>query len=164
MKIRANPPLTPDRARELLAYEPLTGVVTNRLTRSGAIAGSLSGSLSRNGYRKIGLDGERYHLHRVIWLMVRGAWPAEEIDHINRDRGDNRWCNIREASRSINVRNVGVRKDSSSGIRGVTLTRGVRWRAKIRLHGRPIHLGYFATKEEAIAAHAAGIEKYFGTL
>lgn len=95
--------LTAERVRELLHYEPATGIFTRRIrtsnrTKVGAIVGADNGK----GYLQISVDWRLYSAARLAWLYMTGEWPKEEIDHINRVRSDNRFSNLREATRSSN--------------------------------------------------------------
>lgn len=109
-----------------------------------------------DGYRIGACCKKPMKAHRVIWALHYGEWPAGEIDHINRDRADNRIANLRITTRSENVCNTGLRSTNTSGYPGVSWHRGKgRWRAAIRLNGRKIHLGYFDQAEAAGAAYAA---------
>lgn len=150
--------VTAQRVREALAYDPLTGSLVWRIAarKGSSRVGMEAGTLS-DGYRKIKLDGQYLFAHRVIWLHVTGRWPAECIDHINGDRSDNRWTNLREATSRLNSENH--RKPSShnrtSAYLGVSwrACKG-KWRARITVENRSIHIGYF---EDEAAAHAAYI-------
>lgn len=105
------------------------------------------------GYIIISLDGIPYKAHRLAWLYVHGEMPAAIVDHINRDKTDNRIANLRLATRSENARNINRRRDNTSGITGVTfLPKTSRWAAKLTVNSWNHFLGSFATKEEAIAA------------
>ena len=85
------------QARELLAYDPETGIVRWIKDRGGcAKKGRLAGSEDRDGYIVVGIYERQYKMHRVIWLMMTGQWPKGEIDHKNRIRWDNRWRNLRD--------------------------------------------------------------------
>lgn len=99
--------------------------------------------------------------HRVIWAIVTGSWPTKQIDHINGDRTDNRFENIRDVSRSENLRNMALPKSNTSGVMGVHWFKNAkRWSANIRVSGKSKHLGYFDTKEEAAKARAIAERKY----
>jgi hypothetical protein len=94
--------LTAERLREILGYDPETGLFT-RLVRTGRIrAGEVAGTAHSRGYRSIVIDGRVYLSHRLAWLYVHGEWPPEQIDHINRNRADNRLVNLRAAKQSQN--------------------------------------------------------------
>lgn len=154
--------LTADRLRELLDYDPETGVFTWRVSRSNVHAGTTAGSAHRvMGYRLIRVDGHKYMAHRLAWLYTTGRWPLGEIDHINRDGLDNRIVNLRDASRSQNAGNQKRRTTNTSGLKGASPLRG-KWQGKICVRGEQIYLGLFDTPEAAHAAYCAAAEKHFG--
>lgn len=145
--------LTAEQARELFVYEPETG----RLSwRSGARAGKEAGSLYANGYRVVRIGNrERCTAGRLIWLIQTGEWPGAEIDHINRDRSDNRWSNLRDVPSKANAANRGMRAGNASGVQGVSWHKTRRrWYAHIRQDGAQKSLGYFEKFEDAVAARA----------
>lgn len=150
-----NQELTQFRLRQLVHYDPETGVFKWRKATSNRVkAGGVAHSLCSNGYVRIGIDGRRYHAHRLAWLYVFGSWPAHQIDHLNGQRSDNRIANLRAVTRALNTQNQQrAHADSASGLLGVTYdkSRG-KYQAKIYAEGRHRHLGRFATPE---AAHAA---------
>lgn len=99
----------------------------------------------------------------MAWLYVYGEWPDFEIDHINGDAHDNRICNLRRATHQQNMANSKVRAHNASGLKGVqrhTLSR--KWRARIQVSGRTIHIGLFDTKEEAHEAYMRAARFHFG--
>jgi hypothetical protein len=100
--------LTAERVRELLEYDADTGILRWRVRRGTVVSGRIAGHLDAKGYMALGIDGRLYRLHRVVWLHVYGAWPTQEIDHINRVRHDNRLANLRDVSRLVNARNKGT--------------------------------------------------------
>ena len=88
-----------------------------------------------------------------LYRLIIGAKPGEEVDHINRDRLDNRKKNLRICTRTENARNRSVDYNSKSGVRGVTLFKqSGKWRADIRVHGELHYLGLFETKKGAAKA------------
>lgn len=98
----------------------------------------------KDGYKKGAVKGNDYLAHRVIWLLHTGHWPADQIDHVNGIRSDNRICNLRPASNTENGRNKRIRSDNSSGVQGVGwCKREKKWQARIRVDGTLKHLGYF---------------------
>jgi hypothetical protein len=159
--IREN--ITADRLRWLLTYDPETGVFrwlgsTSRRVRAGTVAGS-----NRQGYRRIRIDGRTYQLHRLAWLYMMEEWPDGDLDHINGDPSDNRWCNLREASQSLNNANSRVSRRNTSGFKGVRWNKGRRkWRAGIKVRGRPINLGNFDDRRDAALAYATAAYALFG--
>jgi hypothetical protein len=146
------------RLRELFDYDPETGAFIRLVHRGGEHPGAVAGSIDDyNGYIRIGVDGVNYKAHRLAWLYVTGEWPNDVLDHINLDRSDNRFGNLRLATVAENNQHVHApRSDSKSRRRGVTWfpSRGV-WRATINVNGRQRHLGYFHDLEEASGAYEA---------
>lgn len=140
------------RLREILHYDPDTGVFTWRdarhsRVRSGQVAGTLHGA----GYRLIGIDGRKYRAARLAWLYVYGVWPTYFIDHRNGVRDDDRIANLREATASENQQNA-VPRANKTGVIGVS-SHGGRYRARITLGRKKKHLGYFDTRELAHQAY-----------
>jgi len=148
--------LTVERLKELLHYDPETGLFHWKVSR-GYIAqpGHLAGVTNKRGYIYIGVDGRGYLAHRLAWFYMTGRWPADQIDHINQTKSDNRFSNLRECDNSQNQQNTGLRADNRSGFKGVSLHKSGRWVAERRLRGRRIHLGYHQTPEAAHAAYVA---------
>lgn len=146
--------LTAARLRRLLYYDPATGVFTWRNPTSARVkAGRVAGSLHKSGYLQIGIDKKLYFAQRLAWLYVKGRWPTHEVDHRNRLRADNRFSNLRHASRKQNSENITRRSDNTSGYTGVYwLERISKWYAQIRHHGVQIHLGYFSRVKDAVRA------------
>lgn len=156
--------LTVERLKELLNYDPDTGVFTWRVRRGGnAKAGGKAGYCHPRGYWCIEINDKLYRAHRLAWLYTTGSWPEGEIDHANMDKSDNRWENIRDASRSQNNANTPLRTDNTSGFKGVHFCkRPRRWQAKVTVNRKQIFLGYYDTREEAHAVYAAAAKHYFG--
>lgn len=154
--------LTADRLREVLTYDPETGVFRWKVRTSIRVTvGEVAGYL-RDGYRFITIDGRKYRAHRLAWLYMYGVWPAE-LDHVNGDRADNRISNLREATRTQNNANTPIRKNNTSGVKGVCWDKRKRkWMAQIRVRGVQRFLGYYETTEEAGEAYAAAAARYFG--
>lgn len=103
------------------------------------------------GYRRLRVEGQKYLIHRVIWLLHHGRWPVL-VDHINRDRADNRIENLREVTAAENQWNSGPALSNPSGYPGVQVTKPGRWVARINDSGKRRHLGTFKNREDAIHA------------
>lgn len=152
--------LTADRARELLNYAPDTGAFTWRVARPNVAKPGQPAGSRRHDYMILRLDGVNYMAHRVAWLIVHGAWPADEIDHVNGEKFDNRLANLRVVDRSGNKENMrAARADNKSGFLGVHIKPANTRRpfvASIRVDGALKHIGAFSTPE---AAHRAYVER-----
>jgi hypothetical protein len=125
-------------------------------------AGSLFGGVNRYGYREGRVDGVLYPIHRLIWMYHYGYFPENDIDHINRNRLDNRIENLREVSRQCNLRNIGLAINNTSKVKGIGFckSRG-QWRSYVKLNQRNIYLGRFSDFIEAVA-HRLAIEQCLG--
>lgn len=152
--------MTQERLKELVSYDPDTGVFTwlprfrlRHLAKDGR-AGCVN---KRTGYRYLSVEGVHYKASRLAWLYVYGQWPTHAVDHINRDRADDRLVNLREATIAENNQNRGEHKNNTSGWRGVFKDKNnpTKWRAQITVNGKRRHLGCFDTPEEASQAYLA---------
>lgn len=155
-------------ARELFAYDPETGVVVfAKRRRANAEQGKRVGHVNVHGYRevKIQLSGRKYSVgeHRLIWFLVNGEWPPHQIDHVNGVRDDNRWANLRLATKAQNQANTGRYRNNTSGFRGVSKSpQAGRWRASIKVAGRSRTIGHYDTKEDAAQAYLRAAREAFG--
>lgn len=146
--------MTLERARELFIYEPETGrLLWRNSNKKRARAGAEAGALHHTGYRHVFFEGHSYYSHRLIWLLERGSWPDQQIDHIDGDPSNNRIGNLRAASNRENARNQKIRSTNKSGTMGVYWDkRSGKWCAQISIVGARRHLGHFADLSEAVAA------------
>lgn len=150
--------------REVLQYDPETGVLTFKENRgSNKVKGKVAGFVRKDGYHFLSLQKKRYLGHRIIWAMMTGDWPENQIDHIDGVRSNNKWANLRAATPSQNNANHSVRIDSKIGLKGVQIHPDTgKWRARINIAGTTKHLGLFNTPEEAHAAFVAAASKVHG--
>lgn len=149
--------LTAERLKQVLTYNPVTGWFWRGDT--------LAGSLNLAGYRQIRVDGKLYLAHRLAWLYVHGEWPADEIDHINGDRADNRFANLRPVTSGQNKMNSAKRSDNTSGVKGVSLRADTgKWFAYINAGPgtRRVGLGCYDTLAEAAEARRYAEAKMHG--
>ena len=156
MKHRAKGEKLVRLARRHLNYDPDTGVFTWRTAGPGHKKGRPAGFRTKDGYIAIKLKGHCYVCQRLAFVIMDGEEPPEDIviDHINGDRTDNRWANLRAVSIQDNARNKGKLKNKTSRYIGVTFESGRgKWRAfGYDDTGKKIHIGYFDTEEEAATA------------
>lgn len=155
--------VTVDRLREVLNYDPDTGVFRWRVSTGDAIRpGQIAGGFNDGGYVKIGIDKRRYLAHRLAWLFVYSAWPKGQIDHFNGCPADNRIANLRDVTCKQNLENVRLRDANTSGYRGVSWDkeRG-KWLAYITHHHRMLNLGRYDSQEDAARAAKEARDKLF---
>lgn len=154
-----------EKAMEALAYDPVSGRFTWRVDQGPKKAGDEAGCLRPDGYRVICVDYRNVRANRLAWLFMTGEFPpsGKEVDHRNRVRSDDRWQNLRLATRRQNGSNVGVRSNSTSGVRGVYRNaRCKTWDASIRVNRKRIFLGQFEDIAGAAAARKAAEREYYG--
>lgn len=150
--------------RTRVTYNPDTGAMLwTAHNRADRVAKEV-GWIRPDGYRVVCFGHRRgpVMLHRLIWFYVHGHWPADQIDHINGKRSDNRLCNLREATPAQN--NVNRAAKHGRLFKGVTQLKSGRWQAQIRVSGKNMYLGTFLTAEEAGAVYAANAKLFFGSL
>lgn len=160
--------------RECLDYDPVTGALTWRSRPrehfktdvywrrwNTRFAGKAAGGLHSMGYRTICIGDIDYLAHRIVWrILYPGAVP-DRLDHQNLDQLDNRPLNIRAATPSQNATNKGLRRDNTTGYKGVVWDRG-RFVARITHEGKELHLGRFVTAEAAFAAYREAATRLHG--
>ncbi len=155
--------LTAEYLRSILHYDQESGVFTWKVrTAHNVKVGDAAGCPDGGGYLLIRLQSRLYKAHRLAWLHVYGVWPKGQIDHINRNRSDNRIPNLRDVSTKQNMQNAGKYSSNTSGHPGVSWDkRYSKWRAYIAHNYKLIHLGYFTDIEEALAARKAAEKLYW---
>ena len=155
--------LTAEYLRSILHYEPETGIFTRKVrTASRVKVGDVAGSPDGHGYLLIQLQSRKYKAHRLAWLYIRGSWPTDQIDHINRIRTDNRIANLRDVSHKQNGQNASKPSNNTSGHPGVSWHKQrSKWQVKIMHNQKQIHLGLFESLEEAVAARKAAEKLYW---
>ena len=155
----------------LMSYDPETGVFTRRVSRRGvkAKAGMVAGTLNKiHGYCYIQFLDAPKSAHRLAFLYMTGEWPEKQVDHINGVRDDNRWCNLRDVSRTENMRNTSIRSTNTSGVVGVSYaSRDKLWSAAISHKGKKVNLycgknPYMAVYKRAMAERDFGYHTNHG--
>jgi len=150
----------PKALRNIMRYDPDTGKLfwRERSDRprqwNSRWAGKEAFTANRgDGYRCGRINGKTFFAHRVIWAIVHGHWPEQDIDHINGIRNDNRLSNLRSVSRSENMKNKMRPPSNTSGFIGVTWNKKTgKWQAQIQVDGRSKTLGNFSDKSDAVKA------------
>lgn len=147
--------LTAQRVRELLDYDPETGLLTWRVTRGKARVGAVAGHV-RDDYIVLGIDGRSHLAHRLAWLHAYGSLPVHQIDHRDGDTYNNRLVNLRDVTGSVNQQNKKhARADNKTGLLGVTSVKNGWYRATIKAGGKQRHLGRFRAEQDAHQAYLA---------
>lgn len=146
---------TYERVVALLTYEPETGHLRWRVNRSFiALAGTVAGTVNKDGYRKVSIDDCLYLASRLIWLLQTGSPPEALVDHRNGLRDDNRWENLRAATLEQNAQNKRRLPQNTSGYKGVRYRSDMgKWQAAITHNGVRRSLGVFRSVEAAAQAY-----------
>jgi hypothetical protein len=146
--------LTQTQLKEILDYNPDTGILTWLKTDGRCIKDKIAGHKNYAGYILIGINGYIYFAHRLAFLYMTGMWPEKFVDHINQIKDDNSWINLRNASKSNNMCNQRKYKNNKSNFKGVSYCKETnKWRATIRINNKQIDLGRYTTPEEASVAY-----------
>lgn len=144
-----------ERLETFFEYYPETGQFYRIRSKRRAVR-ILWTSTDSAGYLRVFVDGYAYGVHIIIWVLMTGCWPTDEIDHKNGVILDNRWENLREASRKNNCVNTRVHRDCGSGFKGVRLREWGKYEARVSRSGKVYYLGFF---ESAELAHQAVLKK-----
>lgn len=150
-----------DLLKNTLEYNPLTGKFTSLVNSKARKIGAVLGTISVDGYVVIRFNGKIVPAHRLAFLYMTGEWPPMFVDHIDRDRTNNKWENLRLADWTINNRNRSVQRNNTSGVVGVSWDKiSNKWYATICVDGKMIGIGRYTLKEDAISARKDAEEKY----
>lgn len=153
--------LTQARFKSLVSYDINTGEFRWKCFQGAGKSGSVAGCVKNRGYMCIGIDNKVYQAHRLAFLYMTGSFPEHFCDHINGDKTDNRWVNLRAVSRVDNARNQRIPNTNTSGVIGVSWDkRKLMWRAQITILKKIKHIGYFHSLDEASCARSAAQKSY----
>ena len=160
---KASPLPSKERLLSLLEYDCNTGLLKWKKQKQSRVNGKIAGYKSRN-YIKVQIDGAEFMAHRLVWRLVTGVDPGSaQIDHINGDKHDNRFLNLRLASNAQNAMNRRASTRNSSGYKGVSYCkRRSKWIATIRIDGKSVYLGGYSTAELAHMAYCKAAAELHG--
>ena len=155
--------LTVEDLYKKLAYNKDTGEFTwlefNKYHPD--LQGTKAGGLNSAGYVHIKIDGVKHKAHRLAFLYMEGKYPSKTVDHINRVKHDNRWCNLREADMFEQNENQCIRKDNTSGYKGINWNkRNRKWDVRLSINKQRLFLGTFTRLEDAVNKLKATKEYY----
>lgn len=151
--------LTLERLKQVLTYDPKTGIFRWKITRgSRARAGEVAGNKATAGrYATIRIDGVLYYAHHLAWFYVYGKWPEDQIDHKSTEQLENHIHNLREATMQQQRFNERRRKNNTSGYKGVSWDKArKKWEARIMLNRKNYSIGRF---DDPLEAHIAWQQK-----
>lgn len=155
--------ITQEYLKSILHYELETGIWTWIASRPKINIGDIAGGLTELGYVKIKIDGRKYLAHRLAHFYMTGEWPEFEIDHEDLNRSNNKWKNIRNATRTQNFANQRKYSNNKSGIKGVCWDKDAnKWLAQIQVNKKKIKLGRYINIEDAKEAYVRAANWYFG--
>jgi hypothetical protein len=154
--------LTQEYVRELFDYNPETGSLLWKKPRKKINVGDIAGTIDSYGYLRVGIDGRKYKNHQIVFLYWYGYLPMT-IDHINREKLDNRITNLRPVNAAQNAMNQGRDKRNKSGFKGVSWDKGTgTWLVSIKARQKALNLGRFLDPIDAACAYNMAAEEYFG--
>lgn len=155
--------VTAASVRRLFKYDPDEGILRWNVRGQGIQFGEPAGSSSTpNGHLNVAIGGKDIFVARVIWLYMTGNWPPRLVDHIDRNKQNNKWKNLRLATKSQNSMNSKVRSDNTTGHKGIFLNKNGTYHAYINVDGRRFSLGFGLTLEQAIEARQKAEAQYHG--
>jgi len=160
--------ITAERLRELMTYDPETGIFIWKTSGGRGPTSHRSGEVinqapTSDGYLRIVISGVAYGLHRLAFLYMRGRYPAHEIDHRDLNRSNNCWSNLREATHSQNQANKRGYSRSRSRLKGVTWRpERQQWRSRLFKDGKNHYLGLFNCPAAAHFAYVVAADIHHG--
>src|SRR5512139_2698278 len=142
--------LSKEYVESILDYDPQTGIFRWKCKRFGVTVGAVAGVRQR--YTRIKIDYKMYPAHHLAWLLMAGEMPSHQIDHVDLDKHNNAWSNLRATTPSLNAANQRAKRTNKCGLKGVCLQAG-KWNAFIKVNGRSRNLGTFKNKFDAHNAY-----------
>ena len=151
--------ITQECLLEVFDYNEHTGEVISKVNTAHYSIGEPIGYKQSGGYLSLSLGRKEYLLHRLIWMMKTGSFP-NLIDHIDHNRSNNRWNNLREVSPLENAKNTGKSKNNSSGVTGVRILPSGKYCSYIMVNRKQISLGSYDTIDEAVTVRKQAEQQY----
>lgn len=149
--------------KERLQYDPLTGNFLRRRPSTKGGIGTIAGGVSSSGYHSVWILGKTYQAHRLAFLYVTGNFPAQVVDHIDGNKLNNIWTNLRMCSQVENTYNRKLNKDNTSGTKGVYFNKArQKWVVQVRGQGKSGYLGLYDSLELANLVATEARELYHG--
>ena len=157
--------LTQQYVQKVLDYDPNAGIFTWKQAprHSPQLVNQQAGTLTRQGTRRLQINGRNYYCHQLAFLFMTGKWPKGEVDHINHKPDDNRWTNLRESNSHQNSCNRRKQRNNTSGYNGVSWHKGKqKFETKIQVNGKTLHPGSFKRIDFAAWMYDLVALKYHG--
>ena len=150
--------------KDLIEYNPITGIFTWNKSRPGVTKGSVAGFINQKGYKILKIKRKKFFASNIAWFYMTGEWPENQVDHINRIKNDDRWENLRKATVSQNGMNR-VWKTTKSGITGVKwYSNRNSWKVSIMKNGKSYFLGWYKDFDIAVQKRKEAEKLYFGKI
>ena len=154
--------ITAEYVNEYLTYDASSGNLYQRKKRPKVQVGNIAGGITTKGYRYIQLGNRKYPAHHIVWLLETGTFPIKQLDHIDGNKINNHFSNLREVSNKQNTENRGKQRNNKSGYKGVSFnTRLKKYVAQIQHNSIPIYIGVFHTAHEAHLAYEKKAKELF---
>jgi hypothetical protein len=153
--------ITHEELKRLIHYDSETGLLTWVKARPGVVVGKEVGYLGNNGYVSIQVLGQRVLAHRLVFFYMTGEWPTNDVDHIDGCRTNNRWKNLRQATRAQNLANRSANLNRTLP-KNVYLHPNGYYRVKVKMEGKFYHVGYFPDLSKASLAAIKKQKELFG--
>lgn len=145
--------ITQEELKQLLHYDPDTGMFMWKVTRGGVKIDDIAGHKcikNTKFYVIIGLNNRIYRAHRLAWFYMTGYWP-DEVDHEDGNGTNNKWDNLRDVDRQGNCRNMRLHNHNTSGLSGVSWrSQRNKWRSYITVNNKQMNLGHYNDFFEAV--------------
>lgn len=154
--------ITKDFVLDMLDYVPASGLLLQKKKRPKVKVGSIAGAVTPYGYRYIQLSGNKYAAHRLVWLIETGHFPEKHLDHIDGNKLNNCFTNLREVTVKQNSENKIAQKNNKLGVRGVSFNKRLgKYIAQIQHNGKNNYIGVFDTIEKARDAYVEWTKRLF---